>query len=51
MGIVESNEELAQRYSDQHGFSMKIVYKTIEEMILDAAIRSAKAKKTIEWND
>ena len=32
VGIVEPNRELAQRYSDQHGYSMNIVYDTIEEM-------------------
>ena len=33
VGIVESNRELAERYSDRHGFSMDIVYGSIEEMI------------------
>ncbi|WP_299216607.1 Gfo/Idh/MocA family oxidoreductase [uncultured Aquimarina sp.] len=33
VGIVEPNKELAQRYSDQHKFSMDIVYNTIEELI------------------
>ncbi len=33
VGIVETNRELAQRYSTQHGFSMDIVYNTMEEMI------------------
>jgi predicted dehydrogenase len=47
VGIVESNEELAQRYSDQHGFSMKIVYKTIEEMILETAPVGVTAFGTI----
>jgi len=32
VGIVEPNRELAQRYSDQHGYSMDIVYDTMEEM-------------------
>lgn len=33
VGIVEPNKELAQRYSDQHGYSMDIVFDTMEEMI------------------
>ena len=33
VGIVEPNRELAQRYSEQYGFSMDIVFSIIEEMI------------------
>ena len=33
VGIVEPNKDLAQRYSAQHGYSMDIVYDTIEEMV------------------
>ena len=33
VGIVESNKELAIRYSEQHGFPMTMVYNTMEEMI------------------
>jgi predicted dehydrogenase len=33
VGIAEANRELAQRYSDQHGFSMSLVYPNLEEMI------------------
>ena len=33
VGIVESNRELAQRYSRQHGFSMDIVFNSIDEML------------------
>lgn len=33
VGIVEPNRELAQRYADQHGYSMEIVYDTMDEMI------------------
>jgi predicted dehydrogenase len=36
VGIAEANRELAQRYTDQHGFNMDIVFDTLEEM-LDAA--------------
>ncbi len=32
-GIVEPNRELAQRYSEQHGYSMDLVFDTMEEMI------------------
>jgi len=33
IGIVEPNKDLAQRYSKQHGYSMDIVFDTMEEMI------------------
>ena len=33
VGIVETNKELALRYSKQHGFPMSMVYNTMEEMI------------------
>jgi predicted dehydrogenase len=33
VGIVEPNRELAERYSKQHGYSMDIVFTTMEEMI------------------
>ncbi len=33
VGIVEPNKDLALRYSKQHGFSMDLVYNTLEEMI------------------
>ncbi|MBC7885124.1 MAG: Gfo/Idh/MocA family oxidoreductase, partial [Saprospiraceae bacterium] len=33
VGIVEPNKNLAQRYADQHGYPMRMVYNTIEEMI------------------
>ncbi len=33
VGIAEPNRELAKRYADQHGFSMNLVYNTMEEMI------------------
>jgi len=33
VGIVEPNRDLAQRYSDQHGYSMEIVFESMEEMI------------------
>lgn len=33
VGIAESDTSLARRYSEQHGYSMTIVYSTMEEMI------------------
>ncbi len=33
VGIAESDTSLARRYSEQHGYSMAIVYSTMEEMI------------------
>ena len=33
VGIVETNEELAKRLADQFGFSMDLVYDSMEEMI------------------
>lgn len=33
VGIVESNRELAQRFADQHGYSMDIVFNTMEALI------------------
>lgn len=33
VGIVESNQDLAKRYSNQYGYAMNMVYKTIEAMI------------------
>jgi predicted dehydrogenase len=33
VGISEPNTELAQRYSQQHGYPMSIVYNSLEEMI------------------
>lgn len=33
VGIAEPNRDLAQRYADQHGFSMDLVYNSLEEMI------------------
>lgn len=33
VGIAEPNRELAEAYSKQHGYSMNLVYNTLEEMI------------------
>lgn len=47
VGIVEPNRELAQRYSKQHGFSMKIVYNTMEEMFAAVTPEAVTAFGTI----
>ncbi len=33
VGIVETNTKLAERYAQQYGFPMKMVYNTLEEMV------------------
>jgi len=33
VGIAEPNRELAQRYADQYGFSMDIVFDSLNELI------------------
>lgn len=33
VGIVESNKDLALRYTQQHGYTMDLVFSTLEEMI------------------
>lgn len=33
VGIAESNKDLAERYSKQHGYSMNIVYPSLDEMV------------------
>ena len=33
VGIAEPNQELAQKYAKRHGFSMDLVYPSLEEMI------------------
>lgn len=33
VGIVEPNRDLAERYAEQHGYSMDLVYNTLEEMV------------------
>ncbi|MDD8018657.1 MAG: Gfo/Idh/MocA family oxidoreductase, partial [Bacteroidota bacterium] len=47
VGIVEPNKELAQRYSKEHGFSMNIVYNTMEEMIAAVKPEAVTAFGTI----
>ncbi|GAB5524900.1 MAG: Gfo/Idh/MocA family oxidoreductase [Roseivirga sp.] len=47
VGIVEPNRELAQRYSDQHGYSMDIVFDTMDEMIAETKPEAVTAFGTI----
>ena len=47
VGIVETNKDLAERYAKQHGYSMNIVYDTMEEMIEDAHPEAVSAGGTI----
>jgi predicted dehydrogenase len=47
VGIVESNRELALRYSKQHGFSMDLVFNTMEEMISKTHPQAVAAFGTI----
>ncbi|GAA4276555.1 hypothetical protein GCM10022259_12790 [Aquimarina mytili] len=47
VGIVEPNTELAKRYAEQHKFSMKLVYTSIEEMLNKAKPEAVTAFGTI----
>lgn len=47
VGIVEPNRDLAQQYSEQHGYSMDIVYNTIEEMVVAQKPEAVTAFNTI----
>ncbi|MBO0321240.1 Gfo/Idh/MocA family oxidoreductase [Muricauda sp. CAU 1633] len=47
VGIAEPNRELAQRYADQHGFSMDLVYDSLEEMIAATKPEAVTAFGTI----
>lgn len=47
VGIVEPNRDLAQRYSNQHGYSMDIVFDTMEEMIAQTKPEAVTAFGTI----
>ena len=47
VGIVEPNRELAERYSEQHGYSMDIVYNTLEEMVQAQQPEAVTAFNTI----
>lgn len=47
VGIVEPNRALAERYSKQHGYSMNIVFNTMEEMIAATKPEAVTAFGTI----
>ena len=47
VGIVEPNRQLAKQYAQQHGYSMDIVYNTIEEMVKAAQPEAVTAFNTI----
>ena len=47
VGIVEPNRDLAERYAKQHGYSMDIVYNTIEEMVKATKPEAVTAFNTI----
>jgi len=47
VGIVEPNKDLASQYARQHGYSMDIVYDTMEEMIDHARPEAVTAFNTI----
>lgn len=47
VGIVEPNKDLALRYTKQHGYSMDIVFSTIEEMIANTKPEAVTAFGTI----
>jgi predicted dehydrogenase len=47
VGIVEPNRDLALRYTQQHGYSMELVFSTIEEMIAKATPEAVTAFGTI----
>ena len=47
VGIVEPNRSLAERYANRHGYSMELVFNTIEEMIEEAQPEAVTAFNTI----
>lgn len=47
VGIVEPNRDLAERYAEQHGYSMEIVFNTMEEMIAATQPQAVTAFGTI----
>lgn len=47
VGIVEPNRPLAERYAKQHGYSMSIVFNTMEEMIAATKPEAVTAFGTI----
>ncbi|WP_308440949.1 Gfo/Idh/MocA family protein [Roseivirga thermotolerans] len=47
IGIVEPNTDLAERYTKQHGFSMDIVYPTMEALMQEVQPEAVTAFGTI----
>ncbi|WP_422349341.1 Gfo/Idh/MocA family protein [Flagellimonas sp.] len=47
VGMVEPNKDLAQRYADQYGYSMDLVFDTLEEMIAATQPEAVTAFGTI----
>ena len=47
VGIVESNEELAERYAEQHNFSMELVYSSMDELFDNVKPEAVTAFGTI----
>ncbi|MEM8908106.1 MAG: Gfo/Idh/MocA family oxidoreductase, partial [Bacteroidota bacterium] len=47
VGIVEPNRELAQKYSEQHGYSMDLVFDSLEEMVKAKQPEAVTAFNTI----
>ncbi len=47
VGIAEPNRELAERYAEQHGYSMDLVYNSLEEMIIATQPEAVTAFGTI----
>lgn len=47
VGIVEPNRALAKRYADQHGYSMDMVFNTMDEMIAKTKPEAVTAFGTI----
>lgn len=47
VGIVEPNRDLALKYAKQHGFSMDLVYNTMEEMVAATKPEAVTAFNTI----
>jgi predicted dehydrogenase len=47
VGIAEPNRELAEKYAKQHGYSMSIVYNSMEEMIEKTRPEAVLAFNTI----
>jgi len=47
VGIAEPDRELARRYAEQHGFSMELVFDTVEEMVEATRPEAVTAFNTI----